>query len=158
MGRGDTPVGEGPLNRDGMPKIPPGQRATDKWPVLDLEVQPEIPLNDWNLTIPGLVEKPAMFNWEQFMSFPQVEDVSDFHCVTTWSRLDNHWTGVRFSDITNHCQLKPEAKFVYIKAYVGRSHEVRCFAGPPMGRQASRESAWRPVTHDHSPTIRLEGS
>ena len=33
---GDMPMGEGPLNRDGMPKIPPGQRVTDKWPVLDL--------------------------------------------------------------------------------------------------------------------------
>ncbi len=24
------------------------------------------------------------------------DDESDFHCVTTWSRLDNHWRGVRF--------------------------------------------------------------
>ena len=30
------------------------------------------------------------------MALPQAEDVSDFHCVTTWSRLDNHWKGVRF--------------------------------------------------------------
>ncbi len=118
---GDVPMGEGPMNRDGMPKIPPGQTATEKWPVLDIGVQPEIPLNDWSLTISGLVEKPAMFNWDQFMNFPQVEDVSDFHCVTTWSRLDNHWAGVRFSDIANHCQLKPEAKFVYIKAFDGYS-------------------------------------
>ncbi len=28
---GDTPLGESPLNRDGMPKIPPGQQATDRW-------------------------------------------------------------------------------------------------------------------------------
>ena len=69
----------------------------------------------------GLVEKPVMLSWGQFKSFPQVEDVSDFHCVTTWSRLDNHWVGVRFSDIANHCQIKPEAKFVYIKAYDGYS-------------------------------------
>lgn len=114
---GPTPLGEGPLNRDGMPKVPPGQNSTERWPVLDLGVQPEIPLDQWSLTISGLVEKPTMFSWEQFMNFPQVEDVSDFHCVTSWSRLDNRWVGVRFSDIANHCQIKPEARFVYIKAY-----------------------------------------
>ncbi|MEE8259641.1 MAG: molybdopterin-dependent oxidoreductase, partial [Nitrospinaceae bacterium] len=78
---GEAPMGEGPLNRDGMPKTPPGQNITGKWPVLDLGVLPEIPLDAWSLTISGLVEKPAMFSWEQFKSFPQVEDVSDFHCV-----------------------------------------------------------------------------
>ena len=118
---GEKPMGHGPLNRDGMPKIPPGQTTTEKWPVLDLGVQPEIPLEAWSLTISGLVEEPIMFNWEQFMNFPQAEDISDFHCVTTWSRLDNHWVGVRFSDIANHCKFKPEARFVYIKAYDGYS-------------------------------------
>ena len=28
-----------------------------------------------------------------------MDDVSDFHCVTTWSRYDNHWRGVRFKTI-----------------------------------------------------------
>ncbi len=30
---------------------------------------------------------------------PQVDDISDFHCVTTWSRYDNRWRGVRFKTI-----------------------------------------------------------
>jgi len=30
------PQGEGPLNRDGSPKQPPGQRIVKNWPVLDL--------------------------------------------------------------------------------------------------------------------------
>ena len=33
------------------------------------------------------------------MALPQVEQVTDFHCVTTWSRMDNHWRGVRFQTI-----------------------------------------------------------
>ena len=115
------PMGEGPLNRDGMPKIPPSQKATDRWPVLDLGVQPEIPLDSWSLTLSGLVEKPQMFSWEQFMALAQAEDVSDFHCVTTWSRMDNHWIGVKFSTLAEYCLPKPEAKFVYIKAYDGYS-------------------------------------
>ncbi len=114
---GDMPMGEGPLNRDGNPKVPPGQKQVEKWPVLDLGFQPEISTDLWSLTISGLVNKPAQFSWEQFMDLPQVEDISDFHCVTTWSRMDNHWVGVRFKDIAEMCEVKQEAKFVYIKAF-----------------------------------------
>ena len=33
---GELPQGDGPLNREGNPKHPPGQRRVEKWPVLDL--------------------------------------------------------------------------------------------------------------------------
>ncbi|MGP0630325.1 sulfite oxidase-like oxidoreductase [Nitrospina sp. 32_T5] len=118
---GEVPMGEGPLNRDGMPKTPPGQNVTDRWPVLDLGFQPEIPLENWSLTLSGLLDYPATFNWEEFNKFPQVEDVSDFHCVTSWSRLDNRWKGVRFSDLADHCRVQKEVRYVYIKAYDGYS-------------------------------------
>ena len=55
------------------------------------------------------------------MALPQAEDVSDFHCVTTWSRMDNHWKGVKFSTLAELCSPKPEAKFVFMKAYDGYS-------------------------------------
>lgn len=29
---------------------------------------------------------------------PRVDQTSDFHCVTTWSRRALHWSGVRFAD------------------------------------------------------------
>jgi hypothetical protein len=35
----------------------------------------------------------------QFLALPQAEDVSDFHCVTTWSPYDNQWGGVRFRTV-----------------------------------------------------------
>lgn len=33
----ELPQDEGPLNRDGNPKHPPGQRIVTHWPVLDLK-------------------------------------------------------------------------------------------------------------------------
>ena len=152
---GDIPLGQGPLNRDGMPKTPPGQNVTAKWPVLDLGVQPEIPLDAWSLTISGLVEKPAMFSWEQFKNFPQVEDVSDFHCVTTWSRLDNHWVGVRFSDIANHCQIKPEAKFVYIKAYDGYSTNLPLEEAMKYDVLLVHQWEGKPLEKEHGGPVRM---
>ena len=107
----EVPMGEGPLNRDGNPKNPPGQRIVTNWPVLDLGVQPEIDTADWSLTVSGLVKTEKTFSWEEFMALPQIEDVSDFHCVTNWSRLDNRWRGVRFKDIAEQCGVLPEAQF-----------------------------------------------
>ena len=51
------------------------------------------------------------------MSLHQVEDVPDFHCVTSWSHLNNHCEGIRLMDIENYCGVVSTAKFVYIKAY-----------------------------------------
>ena len=69
------------------------------------------------MTISGLVQKPKIFSWEDFMHFPQVEEISDFHCVASWSRLDKNWKGVRLTDIAKHCGVLSKAKFVYINAY-----------------------------------------
>lgn len=44
---------------------------------------------------------------------PQVEQVSDFHCVTTWSRRAVRWGGVRFADFHEQVivpQARPLAK------------------------------------------------
>ena len=109
---GRAPEGKGPPNRHGMPQLPVGQHEVKNWPVLDLGEQPHVPLDAWKLEIAGLVENPHTLAWDQFLALPQADDVSDFHCVTTWSRFDNHWGGVRFATIAEHAVPKPEAKFV----------------------------------------------
>jgi DMSO/TMAO reductase YedYZ molybdopterin-dependent catalytic subunit len=96
---GQPPQGRGPANRDGMPKLPVGQHEVKNWPVLDLGEQPDISHDQWKLEVGGLVENPVTLTWDQFIALPQADDVSDFHCVTTWSRYDNHWGGVRFKTI-----------------------------------------------------------
>src|SRR5262245_37802650 len=75
-----TPMGTGPANRHGMPKLPIEQVETHKWPVLDLGVQPTIPRDRWRLTVDGACRHPVTLDWDWFMALPQVEDISDFHC------------------------------------------------------------------------------
>jgi len=75
-------------------RLPPGQREVRNWPVLDLGIQPEIPREEWQLTVDGLVEHPLTWSWTDFQAQPPFQDVSDIHCVTAWSRYDNHWEGV----------------------------------------------------------------
>src|SRR5262245_29857543 len=93
------PMGTGPANRDGMPKLPMGQHVVKNWPVLDLGDLPDVSLSAWRLEIGGDVENPVTLTWDAFLALPQTDDVSDFHCVTTWSRYDNHWRGVRMRDL-----------------------------------------------------------
>jgi len=71
-------------------RLPPGQRQIHNFPVLDLGMQPEVPLDKWELRIHGKVENPITLHWQEFLALPQYEDVSDFHCVTTWSQFDMH--------------------------------------------------------------------
>src|ERR1043166_598709 len=105
-------------------RLPPGQKLTEGFPGLDLGVQPEVPLDQWTLTLDGAVEKPLVLDWEAFNALPQVEDVSDFHCVTTWSKYDCRWSGVAFTTLYELVQPKPEAKFVYFTSYDGYSTNV----------------------------------
>jgi DMSO/TMAO reductase YedYZ molybdopterin-dependent catalytic subunit len=92
--------------------------------VLDLGVQPDIPHDKWTLKVDGLVEKPTTLSWAQFNALPQVDDVSDFHCVTTWSKYDCRWGGVAFITLYELAQPKPEARFVYFTGYDGYSTNV----------------------------------
>ena len=115
--RGQPPKGSGPRNRDGMPQLPVGQHEVKNWPVLDLGEQPSIELKDWKLQVTGLCEHSFSLTWDDLMALPQVEDVSDFHCVTTWSRFNNHWKGVRFKDIAERAVPKPGAAHVLCTGY-----------------------------------------
>jgi DMSO/TMAO reductase YedYZ molybdopterin-dependent catalytic subunit len=114
---GQTPQGSGPPNRHGMPKLPIGQHEVKNWPVLDLGEQPHVPLDTWKLEVGGLVENPFTLDWDRFLALPQVDDVSDFHCVTTWSRYDNRWRGVRFRTIAEMAVPTDEAHFVLCTGY-----------------------------------------
>jgi DMSO/TMAO reductase YedYZ molybdopterin-dependent catalytic subunit len=115
--RGQPPRGSGQANRHGMPRLPIGQHEVKNWPVLDLGEQPHVALKDWKLEVSGLVAHPLTLKWDDFLALPQVEDVSDFHCVTTWSRFDNHWKGVRFRTIAELAVPLPDAAYVLCTSY-----------------------------------------
>lgn len=100
-------------------RLPPGQRLVHNFPVLDLGIRPEVSLDQWQLKIHGLVENPVTLNWKQFLNVPQFKDVSDFHCVTTWSQYDMEWEGVAFFTIADLVKPKPSAAHVLFKSADG---------------------------------------
>lgn len=82
------------LNSFGKAKLPPGQIATAKFPVLTYGETPHIRIEDWRFRVFGLVDREIQWTWDEFMQLPQKTIQADFHCVTTWSRFGDSWTGV----------------------------------------------------------------
>jgi len=100
-------MGEGEKNL--AERIPPGQRLTEKWPVLTYGATPRVDLKTWTFRCFGLVEEEVVWPWEEFLKLPRVEIVSDVHCVTHWSMLNNRWEGVHIREIMKRVRVKPEA-------------------------------------------------
>jgi DMSO/TMAO reductase YedYZ molybdopterin-dependent catalytic subunit len=95
-------------------RTPPGQTLTTKWPVLHYSDVPTVTKDTFRFKISGLVERPAEWRWDELTALPSVRVTSDFHCVTTWSRLDNVWEGVRFSTVAERAGAKPQARHAMI--------------------------------------------
>ena len=160
--RARRPDGLGPPNRDGMPKLPVGQHIVPNWPVLDLGDVPDIPLSEWRLEIAGDVHNPVTLTWDDFMALPQVDDVSDFHCVTTWSRFDNHWRGVRMRDIAELVVPDERAHFVSFTGYdVQPGTDIPYTTNLPLARATEDDvllvHTWegKPLPREHGGPVRV---
>jgi DMSO/TMAO reductase YedYZ molybdopterin-dependent catalytic subunit len=111
-------------NAKAQGRLPPGQSLTLKWPILHYGSVPQFDAAKWDFKISGEVESPLTLSWKEFRALPRLELASDFHCVTRWSRLDNHWKGVPFNDVLRLVQPKPEAKYALVLAEEGYSSNI----------------------------------
>jgi DMSO/TMAO reductase YedYZ molybdopterin-dependent catalytic subunit len=100
-------------------RLPPGQVLTEKWPVLHYGDIPRYDMAKWRLRVHGLVAREAVLTIDQVKALPNRTVHCDIHCVTTWSRLDNDFTGVAFSELATLVQPTPEAHFVIFHCNAG---------------------------------------
>ena len=136
-------------------RLPAGQRQVFNFPVLDIGIRPEIPLDKWRLNISGLVENPVSLSWEQFLALPQFIDVSDFHCVTTWSQFDMEFEGVAFFTLADLVKPKPEAKHVLFRSYDGYTTNNPIEACLDDDVLIAHKWNGKPLTKDHGAPARV---
>ena len=110
------------MHKDG--RMPPGQSATVKFPVLHYGPVPKYDMSKWTLRVFGLVEQEKSWSWDAFTQLPTIKLTTDIHCVTRWSMFDTVWEGVRFRDIVELAGVKPEAKYVIAHCYYGYTTNV----------------------------------
>ncbi len=95
-------------------RVPPGQRVTEKFPVLHYGSVPKFDPQTWDLRVFGLVDEPLTLSYAEFLALPTMRIVADIHCVTGWSKLDTVWEGVPFQEVMKLVQVKPQATFVMV--------------------------------------------
>jgi len=125
-------------------RLPPGQSLTLKWPVLHYGSVPRFDPERWELRVYGLVENPLRLSWKEFNALPRTERISDFHCVTRWSRFDNRWDGVAFKEILRRVRPLPNASHVLIHGEQGYTANV------PLA-DLDRETVILATHHDGEP-------
>lgn len=89
-------------SRASGPAMPPGQRARSDFPRFGLpKYAKRIPVDTVSrqLALGGDALAPATLEAAVLEQLPRVEQVADFHCVTTWSFLDAGWSGYRFGKL-----------------------------------------------------------
>ena len=136
-------------------RVPPGQYLTDKFPVLSYGPAPRFNPEKWDFRVLGLVEEPLRLSYQEFRALPQSRQVSDFHCVTTWSRLDNVWEGVRVSDLMRRVKLKPEAHFVLVHCDAGYTANLPLETFLDDDVMLAHRHDGRDLTPDHGWPLRL---
>lgn len=99
-------------------RVPPGQKLASGFPVLTYGDTPKVNLATWQFQIWGLAQ-PMTLTWDDLMAMPQSNFTADFHCVTTWSKLDVEWTGVKVTDFMRQIEVAPAAKHVMEHCYGG---------------------------------------
>jgi DMSO/TMAO reductase YedYZ molybdopterin-dependent catalytic subunit len=82
-------------------------------------ILPDIKKEDWSLTVDGEVDAHLELGWGEFLALPQVESLSDFHCVEGWSVLKQRWGGVLFKTIQEKAKPRSNAKFVWFECADG---------------------------------------
>lgn len=136
-------------------RLPPGQHLTESFPVLDLGIRPTMMRDDWHLELAGEVERPVILGWRDFAALAQIETISDIHCVTSWSRYDNRWSGVSTEVLVALCSPTPGVTAVMIEAYDGYKTNLRIEDFTAETSLVAHSWSGEPLSEEHGGPVRL---
>jgi len=113
------------------PPLPPGQVEVDDFPrfgLMNFAFRFPVETERIEIAVGGDVARPARFGPE-LESLERVEQVSDLHCVTTWTRRGLRWGGWRFRDFYEQLVVprvgpEPAATLVVLRAQDGLAQSL----------------------------------
>lgn len=116
-------------------RLPPGQVATRRFPVVGESAPPEeaLDLETWRLRVTGLVGHEVELTYNGIRALEQRELTTDVHCVTGWTRFATSFTGVPLRTIIELAGRPADsARFVRFEAYSDRAHDTSLALGPAL--------------------------
>ncbi len=136
-------------------RLPPGQRLTKDWPVLDLGTRPLVPLDQWELTVSGAVRNRVKWDWDMFRAQPQKTLTTDIHCVTAWSAFDFTFSGMPIEHLLHVVQPDPAVKFVSIISHDGYRTNLPMTHFNQPENMIAHSWAGEPLSREHGGPARL---
>ena len=137
--------------------LPPGQIETRRFPIVG-ERSPSQALDQpslWSLAIEGEVRRPLVIGLPELLARGRAEITFDIHCVTSWTRFDSSFTGMRLADLLGETGVTESARFVSFEAYSDRGHHTSL----PLG--VALADTWvvhsfqgEPLTVEHGGPVR----
>jgi len=139
--------------------LPPGQKESHSFPRFGLPLYknrfPSV-VDKICFTVGGDIEEMEIE--EELTTLPRTSQVSDFHCVATWSKLNLNWSGYRFSDFYNSIVLPKtsmEITFVVLKAQDGYKTSLPLADLMQSNVLLADQLDDQPLTLEHGAPIRI---
>ena len=100
-------------------RLPPGQVLTTGWPILHAGSIPNLSKETWSLRVHGEVQNEINLNYEQLLKLKKTIQICDIHCVTSWSKFNVPWEGVRFRDLMELAKPTGKARYAVFECEQG---------------------------------------
>jgi DMSO/TMAO reductase YedYZ molybdopterin-dependent catalytic subunit len=136
-------------------RVPPGQYLTQQFPVLQAGPVHHVNKDSWTLKLTGLIEPQKTFDWDGLLRLPAVEQTSDIHCVTRWTKLDTHWKGITMRTLLEGSAIAPEAQHVVVHGERDWTTNLPLEELLRDDVLVAYEYEGRPLSDDHGGPVRL---
>lgn len=136
-------------------RLPPGQRETERFPVLSKSGTPDWNPKTWEFEVWGAIAESRSFSYEEFTSLPAETQRQDFHCVTGWSKFDCEFTGVTFPELADCAGVSDDAVHVLFHSLDGYTTDLpfaECMREEVM---FAYEYDGNPLPEDHGGPLRV---
>jgi DMSO/TMAO reductase YedYZ molybdopterin-dependent catalytic subunit len=134
-------------------RLPPGQRETDRFPVLSKGETPSMP-DEPTLDVWGAVGTERTWPLSDFKALESETQRQDFHCVTGWSKFDCVFRGVPFPTIAEHVGIDDEATHVLFHAHDGYTTDLPLSDCLHRGLLLTWELDGEPLSAEHGGPLR----
>ncbi len=138
---------------DGRPRLPPGQYLLNRLRAMGGTEGDPSP-GKFRLKVYGEVDAPFEIDFAELLKMPQVDQVCDVHCVTKWTVLDSHWTGVRVADLAARAKVRPSARHVIFEAAAGYTANVPFREATAPNVIVAHKQDGASIARPHGPPVR----
>jgi len=94
-------------------------KGLPSFPVNTVDNVPAVSVEDWVISIDGLVAHPLRIDYSVWSRIPKAEQTVDFHCVEGWGVSKVRWSGVRVAEALAMARPLPSATHVVFHAFDG---------------------------------------